>query len=106
MWVTCSGYEAFPAGSLLHRQNSDFHAIWCESCRVGKIYSWLGLTVAVVESNKPHAQNRPMFMADITFVTGQELCFTFLKDQTIQHEDDIVRSRALWHHWDLGRRCM
>lgn len=63
----------------------------CDPFRVGKIYTWLGLTLAVVESNTEHAQNRPKFQADITFITAQELCFTFLKDQDVEHEADIVR---------------
>lgn len=82
---------AFPARSSLRRPESQYASTVLESCRVGKVYSWLGLTVAVVEANRQHAHHRPKFLADITFITGQELCFTFLRDQTIQHEDDIVR---------------
>ena len=59
--------------------------------RVGKVYEWLGLTVGVVVSSTEHDARRPAFEADVTFITAQELCFTFLRDQTVDDEQRIVR---------------
>ena len=64
----------------------------CLFCRVGKVYEWLGLTVGVVVSTIEHGARRRAFEADVTFITAQELCFTFLRDQTVNSEDRIVRT--------------
>ncbi len=66
-------------------------------CRVGKVYEWLGLTVGVVVSATEHSARRPAFEADVTFITAQELCFTFLRDQTVDNEQRIVRLS-----WSVG----
>ena len=64
-------------------------------CRVGKVYEWLGLTVGVVVSATEHSARRPAFEADVTFITAQELCFTFLRDQTVDNEQRIVRPSSV-----------
>ncbi len=56
------------------------------------MYEWLGLTVGVVVSATEHSARRPAFEADVTFITAQELCFTFLRDQTVDNEQRIVCS--------------
>ena len=55
------------------------------------MYEWLGLTVGVVVSATEHVARRPAFDMDVTFITAQELCFTFLRDQTVDNEQRIVR---------------
>ena len=55
-------------------------------CRIGKVFSWLGLTVAAVavedRLSGGVAMRREKFGADITYVTGQELAFTWMADNT------------------------
>ena len=60
--------------------------------RVGKIYEWLGLSVGVVEASNPMEEKYASFRTDITFITATELCFTYLRDQTIFPPEPIVRS--------------
>ena len=65
--------------------------------RVGKLYEWLGLTVGLVLSSMEHGARRSAFEADVTFITAQELCFTFLRDQTVDSERQIVRHKLSLH---------
>lgn len=55
-------------------------------CRIGKVFSWLGLSVAAVtDEDRRHggtAVRREKFGADITYVTGQELAFTWMFDNS------------------------
>jgi SecA DEAD-like domain len=55
-------------------------------CRIGKVFSWLGLSVAAVTTEDRRfgdvAVRREKFGADITYVTGQELAFTWMFDNT------------------------
>ena len=55
-------------------------------CRIGKVFSWLGLSVAAVTVEDRLSGGVPVrrekFGADITYVTGQELAFTWMADNT------------------------
>lgn len=55
-------------------------------CRIGKVFSWLGLSVAAVTTEDRQGGGtggrREKFGADITYVTGQELAFTYLFDNS------------------------
>lgn len=55
-------------------------------CRIGKVFSWLGLSVAAVTTEDRRfgdvAVRQEKFGADITYVTGQELAFTWMFDNT------------------------
>jgi preprotein translocase subunit SecA len=50
------------------------------------VFSWLGLTVAAVTDEDRRgggtAARREKFAADITYVTGQELAFTWMFDNS------------------------
>ena len=46
-------------------------------------------------SSLEHEARRPAFDADVTFITAQELCFTFLRDQTVDSERRIVRTNSI-----------
>ncbi len=47
---------------------------------MGKIYSFLGLSVAVLQEGHNQLQKREAFNADITYLTAHQLGFTFLAD--------------------------
>jgi hypothetical protein len=48
------------------------------------VYSFLGLSCAAAVADDAPPANRAAFAADITYVTGQRLCFTYLRDNTTQ----------------------
>ena len=47
---------------------------------MGKIYSFLGLTVGIVQEPDRPNRSRVAFDADITYITGVALGFTYLGD--------------------------
>lgn len=58
---------------------------------MGKVYRSLGLSCKAAtadEANQP--ANREAFQADITYVTGQRLCFTYLRDNTCLHPSEVA----------------
>jgi preprotein translocase subunit SecA len=54
--------------------------------------SFLGLTVGAVQSNISVEAAQAAYSCHITYVTGQELCFTYLKDNTAQSAAELVRT--------------
>ena len=57
---------------------------------MGKVYQFLGLTCAAVSANMTIDQYKQAYAADITYVTGQELGFAYLRDNTAASAYDIV----------------
>lgn len=57
---------------------------------MGKIFKFLGMTVAVVTDNMSNTARRAPFLADVTYVTASSLCFTYLYDNTTRHRDYTV----------------
>lgn len=57
---------------------------------MGKLYRFLGLSCAAVQSSSSLAAARAAFAADVTYVTGQELGFAYLKDNTALSAQDLV----------------
>ncbi|DBA97691.1 TPA: hypothetical protein ACH3X3_012580 [Trebouxia sp. C0006] len=51
---------------------------------MGKIFKFLGMSVAVATDNMLNIERRVPFAADVTYVTAQVLCFTYLFDNTTQ----------------------
>jgi len=52
---------------------------------------FLGLTVGTVQSNTGIEAAQAAYGCHITYVTGQELCFNYLKDNTAQSAAELVR---------------
>ena len=61
---------------------------------MGKVYRFLGLSCAAVHADMGPAEARAAFAADVTYVTGQELGFTYLKDNTAQAVDEARGARS------------
>lgn len=49
---------------------------------MGKLYNLLGLTVAAVQSDMSPEELKAAYACDVTYVTGQELGFSYLRDNT------------------------
>jgi len=58
---------------------------------IGKILTFLGLSVGVVTSEASDVQRTEGFAADVTYVTAYELAFTFLQDNLAPSTDAVVR---------------
>lgn len=61
---------------------------------MGKIYRFLGLSVAVVKSTDTPLGRGPLFKCDIVYVTAQSLCFTYLQDNTALDKNLVVRCHS------------
>ena len=57
---------------------------------MGKIFKFLGMSVAVATDNMLNSERRVPFAADVTYVTAQVLCFTYLFDNTTQSKNYTV----------------
>ena len=47
---------------------------------MGQVYTFLGLTVGLVQDSTPTAQRAKAYAADVTYVTNSELGFDYLRD--------------------------
>lgn len=58
---------------------------------MGRLYSFLGLSVGVVQEHHSKPRRRAAFEADITYVTSNALGFTYLSDtSTAMSPDELV----------------
>lgn len=60
-------------------------------CRMGKVYQFLGMTCGAVQSQMHPDLVQAAFKCDITYITGQELCFSYLRDNSALTSDSLVR---------------
>jgi hypothetical protein len=58
--------------------------------RLGGGCRFLGLTVGAVQSNTSIEVAQAAYGCHVTYVTGQELCFNYLKDNTAQTASELV----------------
>lgn len=69
--------------------------------RIGKVFNWLGLSCAAVgvqHRSLARKHQRATFDADITYVTGQELAFTYLFDSSSVCCSPEEQVRRFPHH--------
>ena len=62
---------------------------------VGKVLSFLGMTVGVVTSKTPQRRRRSELLADVTYLTAYELAFMYLQDNSAPPSFPIALSRPL-----------
>ncbi|HEY5970451.1 MAG TPA: DEAD/DEAH box helicase, partial [Pseudoxanthomonas sp.] len=55
---------------------------------MGKLYSWLGLSVGVVYPGMPHSDKHEAYAADITYGTNNEFGFDYLRDNMAMSRAD------------------
>ena len=51
-----------------------------DAAQMGKLYTWLGLSVGVVYPGMPHSDKSAAYAADITYGTNNEFGFDYLRD--------------------------
>jgi len=54
---------------------------------MGRLYSWLGMSVGVVYPNMPHGDKKAAYAADITYGTNNEYGFDYLRDNMALDKD-------------------
>jgi len=55
---------------------------------MGKLYTWLGLSVGVVYPGMPHGDKQAAYAADITYGTNNEFGFDYLRDNMAMSRQD------------------
>ena len=58
---------------------------------MGKVYTFLGLTVGVISSDKDPKTKREAYNCDICYATNNELGFDYLRDNMVQRKEDRVQ---------------
>lgn len=72
---------------------------------MGKVFKFLGLSVAVVTDEVLHPRRRELFQADVLYITAMQLTFTYLHDNTIKSEYLVV-SAVCRHLMQQHERCV
>jgi preprotein translocase subunit SecA len=58
---------------------------------MGRVHEFLGLTVGVILPNRPSAEHRAAYQADITYGTNNEFGFDYLRDNMSWSKDELVQ---------------
>jgi preprotein translocase subunit SecA len=67
-----------------------------DSHEMGKLYTWLGLTVGCIVSNMDDEDRKAAYQADITYGTNNEFAFDYLRDNMKFDLNDYVQRE---HHY-------
>ncbi len=60
---------------------------------MGKVYTFLGLTVGVIVHGITNEQRRAAYQADITYGTNNEFGFDYLRDNMVIHLEEMVQRK-------------
>jgi len=58
--------------------------------QMGQVYSFLGLSVGLVQANMPTDQRRKAYGCDVTYVTNSEVGFDYLRDHLAMAPQEVV----------------
>ena len=58
---------------------------------MGQVYSFLGLTVGLIQNNMPHEERQQAYACDITFGTNNEYGFDYLRDNLASSLEECVQ---------------
>ena len=58
---------------------------------MGKLYTWLGLTVGLNTNSMTKEEKHQAYLADITYSTNNELGFDYLRDNMVLYKEDMVQ---------------
>ena len=65
---------------------------------MGKLYSFLGLSVGLIIHEKDNAERRAAYAADITYGTNNEMGFDYLRDNMVIYKENRVQRG---HHYAI-----
>ncbi|MGN7381513.1 preprotein translocase subunit SecA [Paenibacillus sp. SAFN-117] len=69
--------------------NDYLATVGCEE--MGKIYTFLGMTVGLNLNNMDHAQKQAAYACDITYGTNNEFGFDYLRDNMVLYKEQMVQ---------------
>ncbi|GIL60073.1 hypothetical protein Vafri_14736 [Volvox africanus] len=95
--ATLPGYLGALTGRGVHVVTVNDYLAARDAAWMGKLYRFLGLTCAAVQSTSSVVAARAAFTADVTYVTGQELGFSFLRDNTALSPHDLTLRDDRFH---------
>ncbi|RYZ52661.1 MAG: preprotein translocase subunit SecA, partial [Sphingobacteriales bacterium] len=65
----------------------------------GPLFEFLGLTVDCIDKHQPNSpMRRKAYLADITYGTNNEFGFDYLRDNMVQHPEEMVQRK---HHFAM-----
>ena len=76
------------AGKGVHVVTVNDYLARRDAAWMGKLYSWLGLSVDVVYPGMPHGDKHAAYGADITYATNNEIGFDYLRDNMALSKED------------------
>ncbi|GLC77083.1 hypothetical protein PLESTF_001882400 [Pleodorina starrii] len=95
--ATLPGYLGALTGRGVHVVTVNDYLAARDAAWMGKLYRFLGLSCAAVQSSSSVAATRAAFAADVTYVTGQELGFSYLRDNTALSPQDLTLRDDRFH---------
>ena len=63
----------------------------CDANDMGRIYSFLGLSVGLVTHEMNYAERRIAYRSDVTYGTNNEFGFDYLRDNMVTNENEVVQ---------------
>jgi preprotein translocase subunit SecA len=76
------------AGNGVHVVTVNDYLARRDAAWMGKVYTWLGLSVGVVYPGMPHADKKGAYGCDITYATNNEIGFDYLRDNMALSKED------------------
>ena len=80
--LTGNGVHIVTVNDYLAKRDSEW---------MGKVYRYLGLSVGLVIHDIEPSERRPMYAADITYGTNNEMGFDYLRDNMVTYKERMVQ---------------
>ena len=80
--LTGNGVHIVTVNDYLAKRDSEW---------MGKVYRYLGLSVGLVIHDVEPSERRPMYDADITYGTNNEMGFDYLRDNMVTYKERMVQ---------------
>ena len=88
--ATLPAYLHALSGKGVHVVTVNDYLAQRDSETMGKIYTFMGLSVGTVLSSTPHLEKKENYECDITYVTNSELGFDYLRDNMAKRSSETV----------------
>ena len=89
--ATMPAYLNALAGRGVHIVTVNDYLAMRDSVWMGKVYSFLGLSVGCIQNHMDSLQRRRQYACDITYGTNNEFGFDYLRDNMVISRDDMVQ---------------
>ncbi|MGE0798244.1 MAG: preprotein translocase subunit SecA [Lautropia sp.] len=91
--ATLAVYLNSLAGRGVHVVTVNDYLAQRDAAWMGKLYSFLGLSVGVIVSQQPQAEKRSAYAADITYGTNNEYGFDYLRDNMVYDPESRMQRK-------------